>query len=403
MIEKNILRKVITLQNNEILERPLGVKRELLSKISLLTNHILVISGIRRCGKSTLLLQLMKKVKKPYYFNFEDYRVMGFEINDFEKLDDLFEELYEDSTYYFYDEIQNVSEWERYIRTKHDYNKICIITGSNASLLSRELGTKLTGRHLTYELFPFSYSEYLVFFKKKLSFESFNDYFNDGGFPDFLKQSDKAILQEIVKDIVMKDVIVRHKIRESKTVEELLIYLLSNISKEFSYNELAKTFNVGSATSIINYISYFEDCYLLFTVPRFSFSIKKQRVNPKKIYAIDQGLVKANSVSFSTDNGRILENIVFLHLRRYYKDIFYFKEKNECDFIIKEKEKPISAIQVCYEINNDNMLREINGLKEAMSQLNIKNGLIITLNQEDKLGGIKLIPVWKWLCNPFFC
>lgn len=397
MIEKETLQNILLLQKDELPSKPAGILRQLAFKIDLSKSHVIIISGIRRCGKSTLLRQLMKRVKKPYYFNFEDYRSLDFELLDFQKLDQLFEELYGKSDYYFFDEIQNVSEWERYIRTKHDYGKKCIISGSNASLLSRELGTKLTGRHLTYELFPFSYQEFLEYIHKKSSVDSFAEYFEHGGFPEFLKDLDKEVLQKIVSDITMRDVIVRHKIRESKTVQELLLYLLSNISKEFSYNELAKMFNVGSPTSIINYISFFEDCYLLFTIPKFDYSLRKQLVNPKKVYAIDQGLVKANTISFSSDNGRILENMVFLHLRRKYKEIFYFKQEHECDFVVKEQGKLKEAIQVCYQVTYENREREIQGLKEAMKTLKIKEGMILTYNQEEILDGVKLVPAWKWM------
>ena len=399
MITKEELKKIIILQKEELMQKEIGIERELMQNIDLSTKHAIILSGIRRCGKSTLMQQLMKTDEKINYFNFEDYRALNFELSDFQKLDEIFEELHGKEAYYFFDEIQNIDKWELFIRTKLDQGKKCIITGSNASLLSKELGTKLTGRHLTYELFPFSYKEFLTYTKKKQSLQSFEEYFESGGFPEFLKEKNSEILRLLLNNILTRDIIVRHKIRETKTIQQLLIYLLTNISREFSYNELAKTFNAGSPTSIINYISFFEDSYLLFTVPKFDYSYRKQLVNPKKIYSIDAGLIKTNAITFSSDNGRILENIIFLQLRRKYTEIYYFKNKHECDFIVRQKGKLLFAIQVCYLVNEENMQRELNGLKEAMDALKIKNGIIITFNQEDVLDKIKLIPAWKWLLD----
>ena len=399
MILKDILKDIVNLQKEDLVKQDIGIQRDLIKDLDLKCSHVLIISGIRRCGKSTLLKQIMKKSSKFFYFNFEDQRALDFEVSDFEKLDDIFHELYGGSDIYFFDEIQNVKGWERFVRKMQDLGKKFIITGSNASLLSKELGTKLTGRHLTNELFPFSYSEMLRFFRNNSSLNSFQEYFDNGGFPEYLKYRNPQILQQVLNDIIIRDVVVRYNLKNSKIVKDLFIYLLTNVSKEFSYNKLKKLFNFGSVNTVISYISYFEETYLLFTIPRFSYSYKKQLVNPKKTYVIDVGLARANSVSFSEDNGRILENIVFLKLRRKHKDIYYFKENNECDFLIKEKGKIIRAVQVCYELNEENKNRELNGLKEAMEEFELKKGTIITLNQKDRFGKIEVTPVWKWLID----
>ena len=189
----------------------------------------------------------------------------------------------------------------------------------------------------------------------------------------------------------------RYGLRDAKVVKDLAIYLLSNAGKEFSFNKLKKLFNFGSTNTVISYVSFYEESYLLFTVSKFDFSFKKQLVNPKKVYSIDIGLSRANSVSFSKDSGRVLENLVFLYLRRMYKDIFFFKGDNECDFLIREKGKVSQAIQVCYKLSEDNKEREINGLKEAMSKFGLVKGIIITFNQKDKLGNIIVKPVWELL------
>lgn len=397
MILKETLKKTVELQKAEIKEKELGIKRELLTDIDLNVPHATILSGIRRCGKSTLLRQIMQKTKNFHYFNFEDPRAIKFEISDFEKLNDSLKEVNGDCDYYFFDEIQNVDGWERFVRKLLDSKKKCIITGSNASLLSKELGTKLTGRHLTYELFPFSYEEMLKLIRKKPSLKLFEIYFEKGGFPDYLKYNKIEILQNLFSDIVDRDVVVRHNLKDEKSVKRLALYLLTNIGKEFSYNKLTKYFKFGSTNSVISYINYFEDSYLLFTIPRFDYSLKKQLVHPKKIYTIDVGFSNANSASFSEDKGRILENLVYLHLRKKNKNIFYFKEKGECDFVVKERERIVKALQVCYNLTEDNKDREIGGLKEAMEKFKLSQGTIVTFNQEDKIGNIKVIPIWKWL------
>ena len=401
MINKLILTEVIKSQREKIIKRDSGICRERLKDIKFRIGSALIISGIRRCGKSTLLKQILDKNKNFYYLNLEDPRLEGFELKDFNRAKEIFEEQYDSKGIFFFDEIQNVPDWEKFIRFLADDKKIIVITGSNASLLSRELGTRLTGRHINYELFPFSYKEFLKFKKLNSGIKSYKKYFREGGFPEFLENKDDYYLNEILSSVVMRDIAVRHGIKNSSLLRKIAIYLISNVGKEFSYNSLKKMFEVGSVRSVIDYVSYFEDAYLLFTIPKFSYSYKKQQVNPKKVYSIDNGFSYANSVSFSKDFGKMLENQVFLHLRKKYKEIFYFQKNKECDFIVKDKEKVKEAIQVCYELNEENQDREIKGLSEAMDELDFKKGLILTFNQEDELEfGNKRItvkPVWKWL------
>lgn len=399
MITKEILGEIVRLQKLGLEGQSTGVPRELLEKLDMKAPHALIISGIRRCGKSTLLKQLIKKFNKPYYFNFEDQRAIDFEVGDFEKLNEVFQEEYGANNYYFLDEVQNVKGWERFVRKMQDMGKKFIITGSNASLLSKELGTKLTGRHLNSELFPFSYAEMLKFKRKTPSLKSFKEYLNLGGFPEYLKYKNEAILQEIFEDIILRDVAVRYSLKNIKHIKDLAIYLLTNVGREFSYNKLKKLFNFGSVNTIISYINYFENSYLLFTIPLFSRSFKKQLINPKKVYAIDTGFARVNSVSLSKDSGRLLENLIFLNLRMKSKEIYYFKKKYECDFLLKEKGAIKEAIQVCYELNEENQEREINGLKEAMLESKLKKGKIITLNQKDRFDGIEVIPAWEYLAE----
>ncbi len=401
MILKKVLKEIVKSQKANLSKYDFGIEREILNDITINKNFALVISGIRRCGKSTLLIQLMKELPDFYYLNFEDTRLLSFDNSDFQKLDEIFIEEYGESEYFFFDEIQNIQQWEIFVRSRLDQGKKFVITGSNASLLSKELGTKLTGRHLRYELFPFSYREMLKFLNKENNIASFEYYLKNGGFPEFLKLNNEQILQELFNDIVLRDIVARYGIREIKLIKELGIYLLTNVGKEFSFNKLKRIFHAGSINTIISFISYFEESYLLFSISKFSFSLKKQIVNPKKIYSIDNGLTKANSTSFSADHGRMLENLVFQELKRRYKKIFYFKENGECDFVIKEKEKITLAIQVCHELNENNMKREFDGLIEALIKFNLKEGLILTYDDEDEViyenKKIIIKPVRNWM------
>ena len=399
MVLKEDIAYAVEEQKLFMLERNIGVKRSILNHVQLSSNHILIITGIRRCGKSTLMHQLMTKSPEVYsFFNFEDSRVYGFEVADFSKL---LESLDKKGNYYFFDEIQNVKGWEIFIRQLHDRKKTICITGSNASLLSREMGTKLTGRNIQVELFPFSYNEYCLFRKTPVCEKSLLNYLHEGGFPDFLKTKQLEYLQQLFKDIVYRDIIVRHGIRNDKLFMDIALFLISNAAKEYSLNGIRNTFKVGSVSSVADYVTWLEDAYILFSVPRFSWSLKSVAVNAKKVYCIDTGFARANSLSFSEDKGRLLENCVFLELRRNYKEIYYFREKGECDFIVKEGKKIKMVLQVCAEINSDNLDREVDGLVEALEFFKIKKGTIVTLNQKDTIvrdgKQIELVPAHLWL------
>lgn len=395
MILKESLRNIVRTQRRDIDLSKTGIKREMLKKIDMRSPHIIILSGIRRCGKSTLLLQTMKTLDSYYFFNFEDPRAVSFELSDFQKLDEIFHEEFGESKYYFFDEIQNISDWERAVRTLQDRGKKIFITGSNASLLSKELGSRLTGRHLTYELFPFSLNEMLELSGQSFSLESFQDYVKNGGFPEFLKYKNVDILRQLFRDIITRDIITRHKIKEHKLLMEMAIFLLTNFGNEFSFNRLRNQFSLGSVNTVISYLSFLEDSYLLFTLPKFNFSYSKQRSGAKKVYAIDSGLIRANSASFSQDKGRLLENIFFLILKRKYREIFYYRNNFECDFLIKDGNSIIHTFQVCHTLTDENIEREKAGLMNAMEITGAPNGTIITFNQEDYVDDIPVTPIWK--------
>ena len=400
MILRGTLLETVKSQKENLLNSDRGIERDKLKDVQLTAGFASIITGIRRAGKSTLLLQLIQKITNFNYLNFEDVRIFGFDHKDFNRLDEVFS-AESNSNYYLFDEIQVVVGWERYVRSLLDKKKIVVLTGSNAAILGKELGTKLTGRHLKYELMPFSYPEFLNLTKQKMSYRSFEDFVNRGGFPEYLKIDNEQILQELFNDIIIRDITLRYNLRNPKLVKELALYLLSNVGKEFSYQGLKKLFNLGSVNTIISIVGYFENSYLLFTIPQFDFSYRKQVANKKKVYSIDTGLIKANSVSFSQDKGRMLENIVFTQLKRIGLEVFYFKKERECDFITRDSKKDLNAYQVCFELNEDNKDREINGLLEALNYLKQKVGFILTLDQHDELelNGKKIIvrPVYTWM------
>ncbi|MEM8895892.1 MAG: ATP-binding protein [Bacteroidota bacterium] len=398
MVLKSEIEKAVLSQRRLLTKRSTGLERVKAGNIELSTDTVLIITGIRRCGKSTLMHQIAKKQTHRAWFNFEDSRIVDFEISDFTKLQEVFGE---EAQHYYFDEIQNVDEWEVFIRQLHDEEKAICITGSNASLLSRELGTKLTGRNRQIELFPFSFSEYCSFQKKEQTALTFKEYITDGGFPGYLKNKQKDYLQQLFKDILYRDIIVRHGIRNPNTVLEIALFLISNVGKEYSLNSLRKTFDVGSVNSVASYVSWLEDAYILFSVPKFSWSLKEVAINRKKVYTIDPGFAQANSFSYTEDIGRLFENVIYLELRRRYKDIYYFRDKGECDFVVMSSKKAAHILQVCSEVHPDNLQREMNGLIEALAYFNKKEGSIITMNQEDVLKKdgkqINLIPAHKWL------
>ena len=401
MISSDILKEVILSQKENLNRLELGINREKETNVKIEDSFALIITGIRRCGKSTFLHQMLKKEKRAYYLNLEDPRLEGFELSDFNRVEVLMNELFGKGGVYFLDEIQNIEKWEKFVRYLIDNKEKVVLTGSNASLLSKELGTKLTGRNLQIEMFPFSFKEFLLFKKEKPSLNSFEEYLHKGGFPEYLKKENPSILYSLLSDVVMKDIAIRFGIKNTAILNKIVIYLISNVGKEFSYNSVKTMFNIKSVQSVIDYISYFENAYLVFTLPKFSYSYKKQQMSAKKIYSIDNGFSYNNSASFSKDNGKMLENLVFLELRRHFKEIFYFQDKNECDFIIKEREKITKAIQVCFDFNEENKEREIGGLVSAMNEFKLKDGLILTNNQDDEfiLVDKKIIikSVWKWL------
>lgn len=399
MIRQDEIALVIDSQRETFLKQDSGFTRDALTYIPVAESFATIITGIRRCGKSTLLLQLLRRdYQDAVYLNFDDIRLSGFETGDFTRLHREIEK--REIKVLFFDEIQIVESWEKYINQLLREGYKVFITGSNASMLSVELGTHLTGRHLSMELFPFSYSEFIRFKELENGENAVLGYLKTGGIPEYLKTGISVVLNTLVDDILMRDIAVRHSVRDINSLRQLTAFLITNIGNLVSANKLVGMFDIKSPATFLEYFSFLKDAYLLDFVPMFSHSLKVQARNPKKVYVMDMGLYTENSVSTSDNIGRRLENLIFLHLRRKYKHIFYYKDKGECDFIAMEKSAVKEAIQVCLTVNNENFDREYNGLLGAMQNLGLKEGCIVTLNQSDQFEindmTIKMVPAYEF-------
>jgi uncharacterized protein len=414
-MNKELLKTVIADQDYYYEKAKDSVKREFPGNFNV-SNEIVIITGIRRCGKSTLLQQIRaRQSENAYYLNFDDERLVSFTVDDFQLLLEVFYELFGEQKIFYFDEIQNVKQWERFVRRLHDTGNKIYITGSNAHMLSRELGTHLTGRYVSYELYPFSFREFIALknpgllnkdiYKttvKAAVLSLFHDYFNSGGFPDFVKTGDELALKTLFENILYRDIMVRNNITKEKEIKELVSYLAGNYSRLSTNSELAGIIGVKNASTVKKYVGFLADSYLVFQTSKYDYAVSKQILNPKKSYFIDNGLVKRVGFSFSDNLGHLLENMVFIELLRRGKKVYYHSKSQECDFVTEEVEKVTAAIQVCYTFTSEKTKkREIDGLIDAMNVHKLQSGLIITDDTEEELidNGriITIIPAWKWL------
>lgn len=400
---------------------------------SLLSNNeILSIIGARRTGKTYLCYQLVEYLKKtlPYdniiYINFEDERLYPLKGDELTLLWDICPELfsidYSKKIYLFIDEIQNAENWSKWARriTEQNKNLKLIITGSSSRLLSREISTELRGRTLSFTVFPLSFPEYLnacniqyerknILYSKQAPIikKHFNNYFKSGGFPAVIESPQpEELLKEYFKVMFYRDLVERNSVKNIKLFEDYLTLLIDQTASCFSISQTAKKLSEFgysfSKNTLSNFSKYAQDAFLLLETRKYSYKIKEQLRDPKKIYTIDHGLVKAIRFSFSDDTGKMLKNIAYIALRRKTDEIYYHKGKKECDFIITEKGKVVNAIQVSKILHEPKTRkREIEGLLEAINQYQLKEGLILT---EDESGEIKegnitirIQPLWFWL------
>lgn len=412
-MDKRLL-QLTAIEQRKIFEKQDDLVVREVNNLAIETNKVTAISGIRRSGKSTLLKQIAKNLTGYYYLNFEDERLIDFTYSDFNKLYEVFLENFGEQSVFLFDEIQNIYGWEKFVRRLFDEGKKVFVTGSNAKLLSSELATSLTGRHLKLELFPFSFKEFLSY--RNVEMKNFYDtreksvivnycreYLKSGGFPEIIISRNTEELKQLYQDVILKDLIVRFKIRDVKAFRELALFLVSNVASPASFNNLKKMLGFKSATTVKSYIDFLEESYLIFSVPKFDYSIKKQIINEKKIYAIDTGIINSVAFSFSDNFGRLLENVAYIELKRRGHVIYYHKNKNECDFVVKQGTKIIQAIQVTEILNQKTRDREVAGLIGAMEDYQLTSGTVVTFDQEEEIKVnkhiIKVMPIWKWLLD----
>jgi len=375
--------------------RETGVERKRLGEIerAMPLPHAVVISGLRRAGKSTLLAQFAHRLgeERFYYVNFEDDRFLGFQSEDANDLYQLLVELFGERKVFIIDEIQNITGWERFVRRFMDQGIKFFITGSNTSLLSRELGTRLTGRYIAVELFPFSFTEFLRFkgynipdltrlttIETAQLQQALNEYLSLGGIPEPLKYPDLPLRRTLYDDILYRDIATRYRIEEVRALKELAFFLMSNPASQVSFNKLKEQFRLGSVNTIKNYIEYMENSWLIFTMNVYDYSVKRQQIAAKKVYSIDTGLVNAIGFSFSPNTGKLMENAAFLALRRKAHEIYYYTIPAgfEVDFYLPESGQ---LIQVAQSMDNPvTREREIRALTDGMSVLGLSSGLILT-------------------------
>jgi len=403
MFSQEQVSQVIDAQKKTFLSKDGGIPRENLHDVPVLNSFATIITGLRRCGKSTLLLQLMqKRFTDILFLNFEDIRLANFAQTDLVLL--LKEIEKRKIKTLFFDELQLIKGWEVFVNQLLREGYQVFITGSNASLLSSEFGTHLTGRHISKELFPFSFNEFLILKNLSANADSLHVYLTTGGVPEFAKTNETVLLSTLIDDILIKDIAIRYAIKDVDSLRKLTLFLLSNVGNLVSANKLKNLFGIKATSTILEYFSYLKEAYLFDFVPQFAYSTKVQIRNPKKIYSIDTGIAKNVGFSVTENVEHLLENIVYLHLRRKYKEIFYFnKNKAECDFVAMNNGKIVQIVQVCYEFLPENREREIRGLIEAMDFFKIDNGLIISFNQHDTLvhngKQIHVLPAYEFLIN----
>ncbi len=408
MDKKQILKKIILEFNPEEIDL---IERDYQTPLK--TKNIISIIGPRRSGKTYFMYQLIKKLisqgadkRKIVFINFEDERLLPFFSSDFELIEEALYELYPDIKppfWFFLDEVQNVENWEKFVRRLHEKNNYVFISGSSSKLLSYELATSLRGRTLSFFIYPFSFYEFLKwkrinlekdFHLKKQRFiikKNYEEYFSYGGLPqvfDLTNDLKIKYLQEYINLVIYKDIVDRYKIKNSFLIKELIRVLINETSNLFSvtnYYKILKNKGLNiSKDTLFRYLYYFEDNNLIFLVPIYSLSKKTQLVNQRKVFIIDQGLYKA--LNFNQERGKILETMVFLFFKRQNKEIFYYREKYDIDLVIKNN-KEILPVQVSCSLKDyKTWQRELQSLEKFMEKFKIKKGLIVT---EDEWGKIE--------------
>ena len=429
MISKNTLKEIILSNEDFILQQI----KKIVDREGVLfpeaLNKTVVFYGVRRSGKTFILFDLFKRYRDySLYIDFEDERLLGFELKDFEGLKDALLELKPHligkELVFLLDEVQNIKGWERFCRRSVERENIRVfVSGSSSKMMPSEFQTELRGRSWSAEVLPFSFREYLhaedidisdkSFIygpKKALVKKHFSEYMKWGGFPEvfFLKSEleKKKLIKEYFGAMYFRDLVERYNITNIPLLEGLTDKLFSSFTVKFSLTRFYKQYKDRfpfSKDLLFRYYRHFLQSMLVFEVKKLAESTYKRMRNPAKVYLVDTGLCRRIT---SADAGRLLENIVFLELRRKGYEVFYFEEKRECDFIAKTEDNKLLPIQVSFELNEENKEREISGLIKACRWLSIREGRILTYDDEKDLNtegiNIKVLPVWKWLLEHRF-
>lgn len=387
------------------------------------TEEIVLLTGARRTGKSTLVYQIIEYLmtrgvpkEEILYINLDEPLLISM-ADDPTLLSGIVEEYLAshgnpERLYLCIDEVQNYHYWAYAIKTLYDTKRgiKCILTGSTSSTLQKDISTRLSGRYFSCTIHPLSFPEFLQFrgystlplIEMRSHFSSYLKY---GGYPRVVLEENcdlkVVILKNYYETMYLKDIILPNQLRNNSDVVNLLYYLISNVGNLYSYNKIADILHI-SANTVREYIEYAEDAYLLYTLMKFDYSVKKQIANPKKIYALDTGLVNAVSFAFSENRGKLLENLVFLALKRNYAEVFYHKERFECDFVVKEGLTIKKAVQVTQSLKNlETKKREVRGLTEAMDTYGLEEGVMVTENESDTISiddrNIHVMPASDWL------
>jgi len=433
---QNKLKEIVSnqkLQKEQLLTLSyIGRTKEQFGKKWLDSNLIKVVLGPRRAGKSVFSLVLLKG--RPFmYFNFDDEVLLGVDgINTDELMKELHAAYGQIKTVLF-DEIQNLPGWELFANRLHRSGYNLVLTGSNAHLLSKELATHLTGRHMPIEILPFDFSEFLRAKKFQMDAEYsalpqrrgellnlMENYLLNGGFPEVAVNNvdPKDYLDVLLDSLLFKDVVKRHRVKFSTQIGHLASHLINNFANLYTVRKLLESLNLKSATTVEKYIDYLEEAYLIFSLLRYSPKSLERIKSPRKVYAVDNGFVSAKAIQHSPDKGKLMENLVFAELvKRGVKpnrELFYYKTRNnrEVDFVVKKGLEVTELMQVCYDLTNPDVeQRETKALFEASDELSAKGGsasggnvfklTVLTWDEkrEVKKGGnvIRLKPLWEWL------
>lgn len=383
MILKSELLRIVDLQQKSIKYDKSKINRELCEEILGGKFRLLIISGVQNSGKTNLLFQLKEeKFQSALYFNFAHPRFYNFDSNDLFKLDEIIND--SGSKILFFDEVQKLSNWNQFVQQKLEDGFQLVVTAPDTHLFSNETDSGFTGFNKTLELFPFSLNEFCTFFSLDKNVESVNKYLTNGGFPGYLSGETEEYLNQLFDDLLVRVIATKFGVRDLRSFKRLAMHLLSNVGKYITGNQLKLHLGIKTTSTVMEYLNYMEAGYLFYYLPKFSYSVRKQMINPRKVYAVDTGLVAANSGDFSELTGQLFENMVFLHLRKQVPELYYFSENHQCDFVVMKKNRVDKVVQVCVELKQDNLEKELNGIFEAMEFFELSVGTIVTMNQTDR-------------------